>query len=449
LGLTITSRLVELMGGKIWLDSVPGKGSTFHFTACFGLAKSAMAETLRAEPVSLQDLPVLLVDDNPTNRKILDAMLKHWLMVPRLAQNGSEGLEALERAAAERTPFPLVLIDAEMPEMDGFALAERIREDPRLAAATIMMLTSAGQRGDVARCRELGISAYLVKPIRQSELLEAILAVLGKTPAKGSSAVVITRHHLAERPRRLQILLAEDNAVNQQVAMRLLEKRGHFVTVASNGREALGFMQQSRFDVVLMDVQMPIMDGFEATAAIRKQEASTGNHLGIIAMTAHALQGDRERCLASGMDAYITKPLKADELAEVVEATAGSKGPSELPTGKPVPVLDCAEALSRLNGDGELLADLARLFLDDSPNQMTAIRNSIEQGDVSGLARASHALKGSIGNFGARRAFEAASELEKTARKGDLANCRLLCSALEHEMRALEPGLARLGGGEQ
>jgi len=207
-------------------------------------------------------------------------------------------------------------------------------------------------------------------------------------------------------------------------------------------------LQQSRFDVVLMDVQMPIMDGSEATAAIRQEEASTGNHLRIIAMTAHALSGDRERCLAAGMDAYITKPLKADELAEVVEATAGMKGSSELPTGNLVPVLDCAEALRRLNGDGQLLADLARLFLEDSPNQVTAIRNSIEQGDISGLARASHALKGSIGNFGARRAFEAASELEKTARQGDLAKCRLLCSALESEMEALEPELSRLGGGE-
>jgi CheY-like chemotaxis protein len=311
------------MGGRLWLESALGQGSTFHFTVRFGLPKAAATVTAQPEPVSLRDLPVLVVDDNATNRRILDAMLKHWRMVPELTRNGSEGLWALERAAAEGTPFPLVLVDAQMPEMDGFTLAERIRQNPRLAGATIMMLISAGQRGDVARCRELGISVYLVKPIRQSELMEAVLAALGKAPATQGSATVITRHTLREDRRKLQILLVEDNAVNQQLAVRLLEKRGHIVTVASNGREALDFLKQSKFDLALMDVQMPVMDGFETTAAIRKQEAVSGNHLPVIAMTAHAMQGDRERCLAAGMDAYISKPIQADELIEMVENAAG------------------------------------------------------------------------------------------------------------------------------
>jgi PAS domain S-box-containing protein len=447
LGLTICSRLVQMMGGKMWLESAPGEGSTFHFTARFELPHAKAVDTRPSPAVDLRGVPVLVVDDNSTNRKILEAMLKRWLMAPELACDGAQGLLALERAASAGAPFPLVLLDAQMPEMDGFSIVERIRQNPRLAGATIMMLTSAGERGDVTRCRELGIAVYLVKPIRQSELLEAILASQGKSPTAPSPVTVITRHTLREDRRKLQILLVEDNPVNQQVAARLLEKRGHMVTVASNGSEALPFLKQSRFDLCLMDVQMPVMDGFEATVAIRKEEALSGRHLPIIAMTAHAMQGDRERCLAVGMDAYISKPIQGDELIEMVEGTAGSPSPQKTRTTESDAVFDRAEALGRLQGDQELLADLAELFLEDSPGKMADIRKSIEGKDLTGLERAAHSLKGSVGTFGARQAFDAAFALEKTARNGDLAECSRLYAALEAEMETLKPELLRLRRG--
>jgi signal transduction histidine kinase/CheY-like chemotaxis protein len=435
LGLTISRRLVQVMGGKLWVESVPGEGSTFHFTARLGQTEATPADSSPPEAVSLCNLSVLVVDDNSTNRKVLDAMLKHWLMLPETASSGEEGLALLERAASAGAPFPLVLLDAQMPGMDGFALAERIRRRPKLAGATIMMLASAGQRGDSARCRKLGIAVYLIKPIRQSELLEAILAALGKSV--GKRATVITRHTLQDNRGKFQILLAEDNAVNQRLAVRLLEKRGHMVTVAGNGIEALRLLKLSRFDLVLMDVQMPTMDGFQATAAIRKEEKATGKHLPIIAMTAHAMKGDRERCLSAGMDGYVAKPIKVEELVDAIERLGRPAAVYDVATrAKPREreSLDTTASLARVQGDVELLKELVALFLAELPELLTNLQDALNAGDGGAVERAAHKLKGSVGNFGAQPAFEAALKLEGLGREGRLSEAGLTLVELEREI---------------
>jgi len=319
LGLAISSRLVNRMGGKIWVESEPGGGSTFHFTTRSQLQKISSRKYAPLGAERLWGLRVLVVDDNATNRRILQEMLLAWQMNPKLAESGLEALTTLERADTEGTPFPLILLDAQMPGMDGFTVVEKIKQDARLAKSVVIMLTSAGFRGDAARCRGLGIKGYLTKPIKRSDLLEAIKAVLGSETGAEGSASVVTLHSLRESRGRLRILLAEDNRVNQLLAVRLLEKRGYQVAVAGNGEEALEALDRQVFDLVLMDVQMPKMDGLQATAAIRKGEVKSGKHIPIIAMTAHAMAGDKEHCLEAGMDDYITKPIRLEQLLDVLE----------------------------------------------------------------------------------------------------------------------------------
>lgn len=328
LGLAICTRLVQMMDGRIWLESEPGKGSTFHFVISLALQLSDAHRPAPVNPEQLRDLHALIVDDNFTNRRVLHGMLSRWGMKPSAVDGGRAALQAIEVAQNAGRPFPLILLDGQMPEMDGFTLVEHIQKDPHLIKATIMMLTSAGHLGDAARCRELGISAYLVKPVRQGELLDAICRILDKT-AQEQPALLVTKHTLREAKSRVRVLLAEDNAVNQTLAVRILEKRGFSVTSVPDGQAAVDAVQSGEFELVLMDIQMPGMDGFEATAAIREREKQTGAHLPIVAMTAHALVGDRERCIASGMDAYVSKPIRTSELFTVIETILNKTNQAE------------------------------------------------------------------------------------------------------------------------
>ena len=319
LGLTISSRLVELMNGRVWMESEVGGGSTFHFTA--DMEVEATPSGARQQPLDAEELfgvSVLVVDDNLTNQSVLREMLVRWGMKPSIASGWRSALEALEVAKGAERMFSLIMLDGQMPEMDGFTLARRIRDDPCCVNAEMMMLTSSGQIGDATRCKESGIAAYLIKPVRQSELFEALGRVLNKNRKEYVQPEVTPPMPQAFR-NKPRVLLAEDNTVNQTLAVRILEKRGCLVRVVGQGREALAALEQENFDVVLMDVQMPEMDGFEATQAIRAREQASGGHIPVIAMTAHALIGDHERCMAAGMDGYVAKPIRMQELFSVME----------------------------------------------------------------------------------------------------------------------------------
>ena len=343
LGLTISTRLVEMMDGKMWVESEVGKGSRFHFTVRMPPVKARRGQNPSEQSLqTLQGVKVLVVDDSATNRRIMHGILNQWGMDVTLADGGNQALAELSAALTQTKPFALLLTDLQMPDLDGFTLVEKIRERKDLSALAIMMFSSAGRRGDGARCQKLGVSAYLLKPVRQSELRGAILRVLGAGDNKAQLPLV-TRYNLqgaAAPPVSLRILLVEDNLVNQRLAMRLLEKRGHQVTLAGNGLEAVAAVEKTTFDLVLMDLQMPEMDGFEATAALREREKETGTHLPVIALTAHALKGDEEQCLEAGMDGYLTKPIRPQELDAVLEIhTLRKSGKVSGASSDPQPVM--------------------------------------------------------------------------------------------------------------
>ena len=440
LGLSISAELVQMMHGRISVESEPGRGSRFRFTARFGRAASRKADTAVRMLARLRNLRVLVVDDNATNCRILEEVLTHWRMRPTTVSGGRAAVLELERAARAGRPYPLVLLDANMPEMDGFTLAEEIKRRPRLARASIMMLTSGARLGDRARCLELGVSSYLTKPVKQSDLLDTIMGVLVAVPARGAARSRARGAAAPEGGRPLRVLVAEDNVVNQEVAVAILASAGHSAAVASNGREALALLEKEPFDLILMDVQMPELDGLEATAAIREQEKSTGRHIPIVAVTAHAMKGDAERCLAAGMDAYAPKPLQARELLAVIRGLAGA-GSGETPGGGP---LDEALLLERVGGDRQALRKLVALFLTDAPQLVARIRQAIERGEARELQAAAHALKGAVSNFAAPAATEAAVQLQRMGEARDIAKAQSACVVLERELERVRVALSAL-----
>ncbi len=428
LGLAIASSLVELMEGNIWVESEVGRGSVFHFTAWYRRASAeSVATATSIHPPMLCGLRVLIVDDNSTNRRILTEMLTNWAMHPLAVSSVADALEELERMSRAGTPYALILTDSNMPVQDGFELAERIQSHRELCGSMIMMLTSADRSEDLAKCEQFGIAAYLIKPIKQSELLDAIvLAVGADAHAIAAPAKASTPKKLASRPR--SILLAEDSLINQKLAIGLLERWGHTVTVANNGEEAVKLSGEKEFDLILMDVQMPELDGLDATLAIRARERDSGLHLPIVAMTAHAMKGDRERCLEVGMDGYLVKPIRADLLFRQIEEISGAAAPMDQRTtsinangaATGPSLVDWKVANHAVNGDQNLLDQVIGAFLEEGPQLLKTMQVSAAAGEWKRFQRAAHTLKSALRTFGVASA-DPVEELELTVKSGNIA----------------------------
>ncbi|HKV68505.1 MAG TPA: response regulator, partial [Gaiellales bacterium] len=459
LGLTICKRLVDMMGGRVWVESHEYKGSSFFFTLKLGLASGSNSGLLR--PVtSMQGLDVLVVDDNATNRRILSEQLGALGLRVSAADGARSALTELWRARAENRRFALVILDYHMPELDGLQLAERVKDFPGVPASTIMMLTSGGQGGDVARCRELGLAAYVTKPLSQRALYQVVAQVIGAgavapdalafTPRKDDT--IMPGSDASPAPHTsLRLLLAEDNFVNQKLAVTMLQKRGHKVTVANDGVEALALLERESFDLVFMDVHMPNMGGFEATAEIRRREKAHGlPRIPIVALTALAMTGDREKCLEAGMDAYLTKPISARDLFSVLTQLlpASASGATSIAAPRPAettrPALDLEQLRENMDDDEEMLQDIVGAFLRDHGNQLHELRQGLALGDEKSALRGAHTLKGLLLTLAAQPAADVALEVEHALREHDMKRAAAGVPRLEGQLERLIPELQGL-----
>ncbi|OYW70570.1 MAG: hypothetical protein B7Z37_30325 [Verrucomicrobia bacterium 12-59-8] len=447
LGLTISRQLVDLMQGRMWLESEPGKGSVFHFTAQFELA-SQKAHASRLLPETLRDFQVLVVDDNATNRTILEEMLKTWELRPILAASGAEALQILEQAQTEGSPIPLMLLDYMMPVMDGAEVCRQIQQRFSSDAPKILILSSGGNLTAEIGDECLGYERCLTKPVKHSDLFDTICRVMGDLNADDKTG---SAHEMPglQSMAPMKLLLAEDGRVNQLVAIKMLEDRGHHVTLASNGREALTLLASQTFDAILMDIQMPEMNGFEATLAIRLEETGTDRHIPIIAMTANAMKGDREQCLAAGMDDYIAKPIHSTQLYPLLEKYASL---SQRPQAEPLPFGTCrdapvfdADTFSENIGDGPLMLELIRLFCEESQPMLGNACLALHELDAEALHHASHSLQGLVGNYAATPAFNAVSALTQCTRNGNLLQAGKLLAVVTDEVARLREALVEFG----
>jgi PAS domain S-box-containing protein len=445
LGLAISARLAAAMQGRIWVESEVGVGSHFQFTADFEIADSQAGNRLQG-PASVEGTRVLVVDDNATNLHILNEMLTNWGVEPTLAANARDAFQQLRAAQRAKRPIRLLISDVHMPEHDGFTLAEWVRADAELAETTIVVMCTSGAGDDHRqRCRELDVAEHLMKPVKQSELFDAIVNALdagAPPPAEPATEPVASKPLPA-----LRILLAEDNLVNQRLALGVLEPQGHQVTVANNGAEALQASQLNAYDVVLMDVQMPEMDGLEATRQIRVREERTGKRLPIVAMTAHAMKGDRERCLAAGMDEYVSKPIRVKDVTQVIAQVLGEcvmpddnpDTPDPPTTETPAaPLVDWEVALDNVNGNRDLLREVLQICRDETPRLLVAVRDAVDREDAEQLRRSAHTLKGALLFLGPTNAADLALRLERVGGSGDLSPARETLNQFESELKPLD-----------